>query len=133
VKSPVLTRRTVILVLGLVVLAVVPFTFTESWKQGLAGILAVCLAIWWIVFWWAMGDPRQRLPNVAFVLGVIGGLVLGVLAASLYCVVTDCSAGFDALVLLPAGALLGAFVGGGIGYALGRRPERGSPEPRPRH
>ena len=123
-----------ILVLGLVALGVAPFTFaTTSWKMGLAGVFALFLAIWWVLFWWAIRDPRRRIPAVAPLLGVIGGLVVGGLGAGLYCQATDCSRGFDALVLLPLGALLGAFVGGGIGYVVAHRSERAAHGPHPGH
>ena len=118
-----LTRRNVVLVLGLVVLGVVPFTFGASWQRGLTGFLAFLLAIGWVLLWWAMGDPDRRLAGVAVILGVLGGLVLGVVAVGLYCVPANCAAGFDALVLVPAGALVGAVLGGGIGTAL-RGPHR---------
>jgi len=85
--------------------------------------LAFLLAIGWVLLWWAMGDPERRLAGVAVILGVLGGLVLGVVAVGLYCVPANCAAGFDALVLVPAGALVGAVVGGGIGAAL-RGPHR---------
>lgn len=118
--------RTLLLVVGLVVLGVVPFAFTVSWKRALAGAAVVLLAIGWVLIWWAMQEPRRRFPRVAVGLGVIGGLVLGGLGAGLYCQMKDCAAGFDALVLLPAGVLLGAFVGGGIGYVVASRLDRGS-------
>jgi hypothetical protein len=123
--------RWAIAVLGLVVLAVAPFTFTTSWKRALAGIAAFLLAISWVLFWWAIRDPRRRVSGVAFVLGVIGGLVLGGLGSGLYCQAAHCERGFDALVLVPAGALLGAVMGGVIGLAVADRLERGSHEPRP--
>jgi len=122
---PVVKGRTLLLVIGLVVLAVVPLSFSVSWKRALAGAAVFLLAIGLVLIWWAMQEPRRRFPRVAVVLGVLGGLVLGGMGAGLYCQMTDCSAGFDALVLLPAGALLGAFVGGGIGYMVASR-ERGS-------
>lgn len=118
--------RWVVLALGLSALAVAPFVLTgTSWKRALAAIVAVLLAIWWVVFWWAAGDLRRRLPEVGVVLGVLGGAVLGGVGAGLYCQLTDCSRGFDALVLLPAGAIVGGSVGGGIGSAVAYRLERG--------
>jgi hypothetical protein len=105
-------------------LFVVPFGFTASWQQTPAGALAFRLAI---------SEPRRRTANVAVILGVIGGLVLGVLSAGLYCEASDCAAGFDALVLVPAGALLGAVVGGVIGSVLGARVERGPQGAHPAH
>ena len=115
-----------ILALGLLGLAL-PFAFAEtSWKQALAALVALVMAAWLVLFWWATGDPGRRIPEVAFVLGMLGGLLLGGVGAGFYCQLTDCSAGFDALVLLPAGAIVGAFVGGGIGYAVAHRVGRGS-------
>ena len=112
----------VILVCGLVALGIIPLMFTTpSWKLGLAVVFALLIAIWWVLLWWAIRDPGRRIPKLAVVLGVIGGLVSGGLGAGLYCEVIDCSAGFDALVLLPLGALIGAFVGGVIGSAVASR------------
>lgn len=119
--------RWAVLGLGLSALAVAPFVLTAtSWKRALTAIVALLLASWWVVFWWVAGDPRRRVPEVAFVLGVLGGAVLGGVGAGLYCQLTDCSRGFDALVLLPAGAIAGGIVGGGIGYTVAHRLERGS-------
>jgi hypothetical protein len=56
-----------------------------------------------------------------------------VLGVGLYCEASDCAAGFDALVLVPAGALLGALVGGVIGSAVGARVERGPQGSLPGH
>lgn len=118
--------RTLLLVIGLVVLAVFPFTFSVSWKRALAAAAVILLAIGLVLIWWAMQEPRRRFPRVTVILAVIGGLVLGGMGAGLYCQMMDCSAGFDALVLLPAGVLLGALVGRGIGHIVASRLERRS-------
>lgn len=126
-------RWWLIVVLGLVVLSVVPFAFAASWKRALAGALAFLLASFWVLLWIVIREPRRRTARVAIILGVIGGLVLGVLGVGLYCGASDCAAGFDALVLVPAGALLGAVVGGVVGSVIGARTGPGPPGPHPRH
>jgi hypothetical protein len=114
--------------LGVGVLASVPFLITTpSWKRALAAVLAGLLAIFWVLLVLAIREPRYRTTNVGIILGVIGGVVVAEFGVGLYCVASDCAAGFDALFLVPAGALFGAVVGGVIGSTAGARMERGRP------
>ncbi|HEU4354716.1 MAG TPA: hypothetical protein VFT27_03930 [Actinomycetota bacterium] len=129
-------RWWVILVLGLVALACTPLVFTRpSWKLSLAVVFASLLSICWVLLWLSIRNPRRWVPKVATVLGVVGGIVLGGLGAGLYCAAANCAAGFDALALLPLGALLGALVGGAIGSAVASRvtkqPRGPTPSSRP--
>ena len=125
-------KEWLIVVLGLVVLASVPFLITTpSWKRALAAVLAGLLAIFWVLLVLAIREPRHRTTKVGIGLGVTGGVVAAELGVGLYCAASDCAAGFDALFLVPAGALLGAVVGGVIGSAMGARMESGPHAPHP--